>query len=79
MNSEMTFTQILFKSIKLTFTILLQLIKFIVRYTPLALITIARAKREITDAVVNEYQDVQKRRREEELNAKITALKGRIE
>jgi hypothetical protein len=41
------------------------------------LITIARAKREITNAVVNEYQDVQKQRREEELNAKIRALKER--
>lgn len=77
MNNEMTFTQILIKSIKLTFSILWQLIKFIVRYTPLALITIARAKREITDAVVDTYQDVQKRRREEELNAKIRALKER--
>lgn len=78
MNNEMSFTQILFKSIKLTLNILWQLIKFIVRYTPLALITIARAKREITDAVVDTYQDVQKRRREEELNAKIRALKERI-
>ena len=77
MNNDMTFTQILFKSIKLTFTILWQIIKFIVRYTPLALITIARAKREITDAVVDTYQDVQKRRREEELNVKIRALKER--
>lgn len=78
MNNEMSFTQILIKSIKLTFSILWQLIKFIVHYTPLALITIARAKREITDAVVDTYQDVQKRRREEELNAKIRALKERI-
>lgn len=78
MNNEMSFTQILFKSIKLTLNILWQLIKFIVRYTSLALITIARAKREITDAVVDTYQDVQKRRREEELNAKIRALKERI-
>lgn len=78
MNNEMSFTQILLKSIKLTFSILWQLIKFIVRYTPLALITIARAKREMTDAVVDTYQDVQKRRREEELNAKIRALKERI-
>lgn len=77
MNNEMSFTQILFKSTKLTFSILWHLIKFIVRYTPLALITIARAKREITDAVVDTYQDVQKRRREEELNAKIRALKER--
>lgn len=78
MNNDMSFTHILFKSIKLTLSILWQLIKFIVRYTPLALITIARAKREITDAVVDTYQDVQKRRREEELNAKIRALKERI-
>lgn len=79
MNNEMTFTQILFKSIKLMLSILWQLIKFIVRYTPLTLITIARAKREITDAVVDTYQDVQKRRREEELNEKIRALKGRTQ
>lgn len=79
MNNEMTFTKILFKSIKLTLTILWQLIKFIIRYTPLALIAIARAKREITDAVVDTYQDVQKRRREEELNEKIRALKGRTQ
>lgn len=78
MNNEMSFTQIFFKSIKLTFSIMWQIIKFIVRYTPLTLITIARAKREITDAVVDTYQDVQKRRREEELNAKIRALKERI-
>lgn len=79
MNKEITFTQILFKSIKLTFRIVWQLIKFIVRYTPLALITIAKAKCEITDAVVDTYQDVQKRRREEELNEKIRALKGRTQ
>ena len=79
MNTDMTFTQILFKSIKLTFRILWQLIKFIVRYTPLALLTLAKAKREITDTVVDTYQDVQKRRREEELNEKIRALKGRTQ
>lgn len=79
MNTDMTFTQILFKSIKLMFRILWQLLKLIVRYTPLALITIAKAKREITNAVIDSYQDVQKRKREEELNAKIRGLKGRTQ
>lgn len=78
MNNDMSFMRILYEAIKLTFTILWQLIKFIVHYTPLALVTIAKTKREITDAVVSEYQDIQKRKREEELNAKIRALRERI-
>lgn len=54
-----------------------QATKFIVRNAPKAIVTIAHVKREITDAIVDEYQSVQKYRREEELNQKIRALKER--
>jgi alpha-ketoglutarate-dependent taurine dioxygenase len=77
MKNETTFLSILFEAIKLTFKVLWQVTKFIVRHTPKAVVTVAKAKRELTDTLVNEYQNIQKHIREEELNAKIRALKGR--
>jgi len=74
--NETTFLSILFEAIKLTFKIL-WLTKFIIRHTPKAVVTVAKAKRELTDTLVNEYQNIQKHIREEELNAKIRALKER--
>lgn len=77
MKNSTSFLSILFKAIKLAFKVLWQLIKFIVRHTPKAVVTVAKAKRELTDTISNEYQNIQKHIREEELNPKIRALKDK--
>lgn len=47
----------------------------VAKNTPKAIVTIANAKRELTDTISNEYQEFQKEQREIALDTKIKMLK----
>ena len=49
--------------------------KCVVKHTPKAIVTVANAKRELTDTIASEYQKFQKEQREQELEEKIKLLK----
>jgi len=49
--------------------------KCVVKKTPKALATVASVKREVTDTIVNEYQEYQKEVKQQELEERIRQLK----
>ncbi|MEA3314824.1 MAG: hypothetical protein U9Q30_03060 [Campylobacterota bacterium] len=57
------------------FTLLLG--KAVVKQTPKAITTVAKVKREISDGVVNTYNELEKERLENEFEEKIKQLKRR--
>jgi alpha-ketoglutarate-dependent taurine dioxygenase len=76
-HKESTFKDELISGGKLLLGLSWQATKFIVRNTPKAIVTLAHAKRELIDTIAQEYQNIQKHIREEQLNEKIRALKER--
>ncbi len=51
--------------------------KCVIKHTPKAVVTVANAKRELTDTITNEYKKFQKEQREQVIEEKIKLLKGK--
>ena len=51
--------------------------KCVVKHTPKTVVTVANAKRKLTDTIASEYQKFQKEQREQALEEKIKLLKGK--